>query len=383
SVTKTRAEKEFLQDLYNLAKQHTAAGNIVQAINTYELIEQKHPNFMDVRTKLQDLRKLQSKKPAEKTLEENYTLGVQALKAKNWTGAIIALEKVKAVDPNYLKVKELLAQANQGLEEESTETILSQYYADGVDALNRNELGTALAFFEKVRNIKPNYKNTASLVAKIERSLKTETLREQNSKEYVNSLYDKALAAMQNKDWMQAVLILEKLRLLQPDDGNVTNLLAEARENLKLTPGKLKNRTTTKKDKLYYVAGAFAALVVLPLFGFVLFAPTSRARIYYLRGNYPKAALIYERILARHPERMRLYVALANLYLLMGRTDEKALKVFRLLLNLNLATNIHPQINSVLSQKFLTEGQRDNDDTITILENELKMELQKQNPEKA
>ncbi|RMF68027.1 MAG: tetratricopeptide repeat protein, partial [Calditrichaeota bacterium] len=104
SVTKTRAEKEFLQDLYNLAKQHTAAGNIVQAINTYELIEQKHPNFMDVRTKLQDLRKLQSKKPAEKTLEENYTLGVQALKAKNWTGAIIALEKVKAVDPNYLKV---------------------------------------------------------------------------------------------------------------------------------------------------------------------------------------------------------------------------------------------------------------------------------------
>ena len=120
-------------------------------------------------------------------------------------------------------------------------------------------------------------------------------------------------------------------------------------------------------------------LCLAPLLGAVLLSPNVRARYQMFRGNYTGAMQIYERQLAQHPERTKLYAPLASLYLLMGRKDDKALKVFKTVLQLNLPVPNRDEINGIVAQQFLNEGRMDSD-AIEVLENALRSERQKQLP---
>jgi len=94
-------------------------------------------------------------------------------------------------------------------------------------------------------------------------------------------------------------------------------------------------------------------------------------------GDLLAAAQIYEKILLRHPERVRLYPILANLYLLLRRQDEAAMKIYKAILNLNIATQKHEEINALVAQNYLAEGRTDSD-AIAVLESALKIERRKQ-----
>jgi hypothetical protein len=69
---------------------------------------------------------------------------------------------------------------------------------------------------------------------------------------------------------------------------------------------------------------------------------------------------------------------LANIYLLLGRHDEQALKIYKAILQLNIATPKRDEINTIVAQNYLTEGRTDSD-AIEVLENALKAERLKQN----
>ncbi|MFQ5648993.1 MAG: tetratricopeptide repeat protein [bacterium] len=378
SLMNSRAKREFLQEMYELAQKHARDGNLEMAISTYETLLQHDPNYEDARANLTEAREAFERLQTARQIEDEYAIGMTALQDKNWTRAIIAFEQVIELEPAYLEAESKLREAHRGLESENTENILRQYYFDGITAMNNKDLGTALASFEKIHKLDPNYKDTATLLEQIKRSYKPSTASALPSNEYFNSLYDQAVTMMKSEEWMQAVLVLEKLRLLAPEDHNILNLLIQARENLKLNSESADAAPVQKRyTALVYIGGAVVAMVVLPLFGFVIFSPTSRARIHYLRGSYLKAAKIYERLLARHPERLRYYPTLANIYLMLGRNDERALKVFKMIIDLNLARQIHPQIHAVLSQKYLGDGHIE-DEAIAILENELRAEQEKQ-----
>jgi len=72
--------------------------------------------------------------------------------------------------------------------------------------------------------------------------------------------------------------------------------------------------------------------------GIVVALPIPRAWLLALCGNYAAATEIYENQLARKPNHLPLYLALANLYLLAGRRDERALIAYRVVLQMRLAT---------------------------------------------
>jgi tetratricopeptide (TPR) repeat protein len=120
-------------------------------------------------------------------------------------------------------------------------------------------------------------------------------------------------------------------------------------------------------------------MLVLPALGLALFSPSVRAHFCTLRADYAGAAQIYEKLLARNPKRVNLYPKLANLYLILGRMDERALKIFKTILQLNLATPNLEQINTIVAQHFLTEGRTDSD-AIQVLEDALKAEQGKKKP---
>jgi tetratricopeptide (TPR) repeat protein len=93
-----------------------------------------------------------------------------------------------------------------------------------------------------------------------------------------------------------------------------------------------------RQATLIFGKAAFAVLIVLAGFGLILCLPIPRAWLLALCGNYAAATEIYENQLARKPNHLPLYLTLANLYLLAGRRDERALIAYRVVCQLRMAT---------------------------------------------
>lgn len=66
-------------------------------------------------------------------------------------------------------------------------------------------------------------------------------------------------------------------------------------------------------------------------------APSNRARFALMTGNPERAGSIYESMLIKQPHNLLLYSKIASIYLMSNRTDEKAIQVYKKVLDLRLA----------------------------------------------
>jgi tetratricopeptide (TPR) repeat protein len=114
------------------------------------------------------------------------------------------------------------------------------------------------------------------------------------------------------------------------------------------------------------------------LVGFIIFLPTARARWHRFRRNYRAAAAIYEKLLVRHPGRLKLYSTLAEIYLLLPQNDQRALKVFKKVVQFNLDTPNREEIDAIVVQSYLKNDNADAE-AVTVLENALRAEFRKNN----
>lgn len=189
----------------------------------------------------------------------------------------------------------------------------------------------------------------------------------------LDSLYMSGLTLAAERKWLEAVLQLEKVQLLQPNYREVAGLLQTAKAHLQTAAPQPEQKATLRAKSLLSMGPLLAFAVLAPVLGFVALSPAVRARYHFWRSNYGEAARIYEKLLARHPSRVRHYPALAGIYLLQDRRDEPALKVYKAVLRLHLPFRHCEEINSIVAQKFLVEGRTDQD-AIEVLENALKVE---------
>lgn len=315
----------------------------------------------------------------EKAPEIDYAIGMAAYRVKNWPRAIMAFEKVQQASQKFRDVDKRLAYARKNLARESKESIVARYYAEGVIAMNRDDFGWALAAFEKVSRLDSNYQEVRSQLANIAMALQRKaafgTLGAATAS--LDSLYEAALTAMDKADWAVAANILKELCLLQPDYREALELLVRARINLEKPQSGGNGVAATGGKTFFYLGGTFAGLIVLAALGLIGFSPAARARLHLLRGNPANAAQIYEKMLQRRPERVKLYLPLANIYLNLGKRDERAMRAYKMILQLNLATRHREEINTIVAQRYLTEGRMDTD-AIEVLENALQAELRNQ-----
>lgn len=365
--------------LYEQAQREAAAGNPEAAVAAYEMLLQQAGAYKDASARLESARQQVTAKQIQAQLEEDYAAGMAAMREKNWTAAILAFEKALKVDENFRDARKKMEEAERQLKDENTEAVLARYYVEGIAALNRNDLASALAALERVRRLNSRYRNVNLLLEEIDQRLQQQAKPAAVASEQVENLYQEALAAAGKKDWMQAVVALEKLQLLQPNYRDAATLLADAHTQLN-DAGKNLAAEDDAGSSLLDTGGVIVAIVILPLIGMAAFSKSTRARLQLLRGNLTAAAQLYEQILARHPERLKLYPILANLYLLIQRHDEQAMKIYKAVLNLNIATQRRDEINALVAQKYLTEGRTDSD-AIEVLENALKSERLKQTHE--
>ncbi len=236
----------------------------------------------------------------------------------------------------------------------------ARLYAEGLAAIDQEDFTNALAAFEQIRAVDPAYRDV------IERIRILETIQQQEQdaahaqiwNAQMDSLYRAARDHESRAAWQQAVADFEELERRQPGYRDVSSRLARARANL--TPEKPRAITPpqlTQHSSTPYLIGAAIAIVVLPLLSFIMFSSATRSRYYLLRGNYAAAASIYEVMLARHPQREKLYLPLAHIYLLLGRRDEQALKVYNAVLRLNLATPNREIMKEIVAKNQPGKGQ--------------------------
>ncbi len=368
--------------LYEQARKYAAKGNLEMAIATYETLLQQADSRNDAQDRLQALRQqLEQKQLAEK-LEQTHAAGMAALKARDWPRALLAFEKILAHNPAFRDTGKRLAEAQSKLARENTEAIAARYYALGLVALRWNDLGEARAAFEKVQQLKPDYRDVTPSLQILTRALEQTAADHDPARLALgDSLYHAAITAASQGDWTQAVVAFEKLHILQPNYRDVVEQLAQARATLaSMQPP----RTTVAEPPqngvvaFFQDGGQWAALLAVPVLGWLLLLPAVRVRRHLLRQDYRSAAGIYEKMLIRNPSRVKYIAKLANIYLLEGRKDEGAMKVYKTVLQLNLAVNNREEINTVVAQQYLQEGRTDSD-AIEVLEKQLEAELHRQN----
>ncbi len=388
ALLNAETQKNTLAVLYDQAVKQAGEDNFELAIKNFEsVLQESGGNYKDAKTRLETARQQLALKQQNEELENHYAAGLAALKARNWTRAIVAFENVLNRDRNYRDARKRLAESKSGLERESTETSVARYYAEGVAAMNKGDRDRALAAFEKVRKIDSNYREVTTLMAEVENASPNKMISPSPampadaasavSPTGIDSLYRLGVVAADEKNWVQAVINLEKVRMLQPDYRDVINRLAEARANLALVSQAVYEGQTGAGSNISTYVGGAAALLVLPLLGFAMFSPAARARFQLFRGNYPAAARIYEKALTRQPKKVKLYPALASVYLTLGRNDENAIKVYKTILQLNLNTRHRDEMSTIVAQNYLIEGRTDSD-AIEVLESALKAEQRRQ-----
>ncbi|MDZ7267952.1 MAG: tetratricopeptide repeat protein [candidate division KSB1 bacterium] len=375
---KSDTDKAAFNALYEEARKLESAGKLELALALYEKLVNQAVVFKDVRTRLQALQQQLAERRTRETLESQYTAGLAALKARDWARAIIIFEKILQTDAEFRQARQKLREAQSNLERENSETVLARFYTEGLTAMKQGDIRAALVAFEKVHKINQDYRDVASLLAEAEEMLANSpaprTPRTAGTGQ--DSLYRAAQAAIQGENWALAVKLLEQLQAASPEDPGLVDLLAQARVNLQMSTPPVQAGAQHAEPPVLLISSALMALLLLPVIGFVALSPMLRARMALMRGDYDRAARIYEKILQQQPGRLKLYPALANIYLLTGRRDEQALKVYKTILQLNLITSNRDEITAAVAQSYLSQGRMDAD-AIKVFEDMLQAEYRK------
>lgn len=370
-------QNAILNALYTQGRQYEQQRDFAFALEVYQKIKTQSPSYKDVASRMTDLQRQLDDHRQKEMIETEFAAGVTALREKNWARAIYSFENVLKYDQSHRAARDRLREAKQGMASESTDSILARFYAEGLMAMKTQDFAAAIAAFEKVETINENYRNVSKLMVDARTQLSQaidEPLAPLNSAK-VDSLRRMADKAVQDQNWVQAVASLELLRAMVPEDERIQQQLLDARGSLQhIDSGRAEAGTGNLSGGTMAVAGAVAAMLVLPLSGVYVFSPTARARVHLLRGKYSAAATIYERIIARNPGRIKLYPALANIYMLTSRQDENALKVYKTVLQLDLPVQDRERMHSLMAQKYVA-GESTDGDAIDILEKELQKEV--------
>lgn len=374
------------QTLYQRAQALAAAGKWEEAITAYEGLLEKAGDYRDARARLrQALEQLElSQAAAQKQrqlmeVEELYDTAMSAFNRQEWAAAIAAFERIAAIMPNFQDTASRLAAARQHLAQETAEAGVAALYEEGRAALALGDLSAAVRALQQGARLDPSYKDIAVLLAQARQQLQQvrapRAPEHERARVLPDSLLAAARAAMANEDWGRAVLLLEKLRQAAPHDPELQAMLAQARINLTLAASELPSvNAAGGLGNAFLIGGVVTGLILLPLLGFIMFSSEARARLYLLRGNYDAAAGVYEKLLLDKPNRVSLYPALASIYLLAGRRDEAAMNIYKTVLQLNLATRNREEISTIVAQAYLSQGVRDTQ-AIKILEEALRAEV--------
>ena len=374
---------QILKNVYQKALNLEKSGAIDEAIQFYQNINIEG-GYKDSQLRYNRLVQQKSDTRRNTKLERLYLQAINAEKELNWLEASIAYEEIISIYPKFKDSQKRLREANRHVSENQSETLLARFYAEGLAAKKRKDFSKARILFLKIYNINPQYEDAKSLLAEIEGNISELKLAQPDKSQKTNPelehLYSRAENEIKIKNWRRAIVELEKIQITQKGYRSVDTLLTYCKKQL-FGLDEPEQKPEKEAGSRMALAFVISCIVLVPFLGYIAISPAVKVRLYLARKNFAAAAAIYEHILEKHPNRIRVLPMLANIYLMAGRKDDQAIKIYKMIMQLNLIPEHQPQISSILTQNYLTERQTTDADGIHLLEEALASEYKKKSEE--
>ncbi len=418
-------DQKNIYNLYQQGMQSVQANKLTEATDLFNKVLELDPSHQQAKAELQKMAAAQQQKETADSdkLLVLYNQAIAQMDKGEWVAAIKDFEDINQLQQNYKDVNKLLLQAK---EKQYQELITDQLYEKGLENVQKGNYVLALINFERVAEINPNYKDISSVLATTRKkaeqnkdraeaqmtSIETQsTNREANSpsnsndrettpgatqrtfeqslsqrntqlsmnidSQLVRNFYKEALDLIQKEEWLQAGVVLEKVKLIEPNYQNTEFLLDQVKQNLTMSSvmnakGKFAAESKSRNSG-FILFGFLAGAVMLPV-GLLLLSPTTRARYYILLKKYDKAREIYEGMLTKKPHNIKLYITLANIYINERRIDEVAIRIFERAIQYN--DNLKIQLEPIVNRYYL-EKSKTSDNPIHLLDEKLREHLRK------
>lgn len=368
--------QENLSDVYARGIGYLQREDWQNALVAFRQVEKIDPNFKDVKIRLTESQAKLDQAVQQEVYEKIYNDGMAEYRKGNWIDAIVAFNKVREWNPAFKNVDRAYRDAQNKLNQEGEDSVKNRYYAQAKTYLNRGDWESAIASLKQLRDMDRNYRDVQFLLQQAQSGLENEAKSSQ-----IDTYYAEAMNHYNSGDWLKAIIAFEKIQQINPNYQDVAEKLAAAQNNLDnpiaeaTTEKYVENyKSSQKTNSNWMLIGAALSLFLIPT-GIALFMiPTTRAKLLLLQGNHQKAALIYESILMKKPDKVKLYPLLANIYLMLNRLDETARKVYDLALQMDISPQLRQRLNELNNRKLINNS--DSGD-IESLEQQLVRELAK------
>lgn len=417
-------EQKKIYTLYQQGMQAVQANKLSEATEFFNQVLESDPNHQQAKAELQKITMAQQQKKSadDGKIQALYDQALAEFNKGAWAAAIAGFENLNQVQPNYKDANKLLLQAK---DKQYQELITDQLYQKGIENVQKGNYVLALINFERVAEINPDYKDISSLLtatrkkaeqnkdrvepqitvaenqsAAIETNKKGSDAAESSSgapqrtfeksganastqlsqtidTQLVRNFYEEALNLIQKEEWLQAGVVLEKVKLIDPDYQNTAFLLEQIKQNLNMSSLAREKQQLAEgsqsKNSSMILFGFLAGAILLPV-GLFFTSPAARARYYIILKKYDKAREIYEGLLTRKPNDIKLYITLANIYINERRIDEVAIRVFERAIQYN--DNLKIQLEPIVSRYYL-EKSKTSDNPMHLLDEKLREHLRR------
>jgi tetratricopeptide (TPR) repeat protein len=302
--------------------------------------------------------------------EQLYEKGLENVQKGNHVLALINFERVAEINPNYKDISSVLATTRKKAEQ-------NRDRAEAQLAANESQSANREANSPSNSNDRETTPGATQRTFEQSLSQRNTQLNMNIDSQLVRNFYEEALDLIQKEEWLQAGVVLEKVKLIEPNYQNTEFLLDQVKQNLTMSSvmnakGKFAAGSKSRNSG-FILFGFLAGAVMLPV-GLLLLSPTTRARYYILLKKYDKAREIYEGMLTKKQHNIKLYITLANIYINERRIDEVAIRIFERAIQYN--DNLKIQLEPIVNRYYL-EKSKTSDNPIHLLDEKLREHLRK------
>lgn len=348
--------------IYARALSYEREGEQVLAIKSLQKLLRLDPDLADVRSRLAALLSERESRLQLTRLEQKYQEALQAYDAQDWALAKAILELIYRRAPDFRDVQQRLHYTRFAASSRSIRDFVASAYRDALAARERRDYSAALVTLERVQALQADYLDVPVLIPEVE-TLRRESFQSQTNAATTlattvtaDSLYRCALVAMAHGDWEMAIGILQEIQQIRPDYARLEvdlNFALQQAKREKLDPG------TSDSSRSGVATGAliWASVVAVLVVGISLFFESVRVRVYQLIGKWQRAAALLERRLERHPNQHGCWLQLVALYARHDQADERAINAYEKALYLKWNISLHEKMRSLMTDYYLQEHQ--------------------------
>jgi ABC-type glycerol-3-phosphate transport system substrate-binding protein/outer membrane protein assembly factor BamD (BamD/ComL family) len=159
-LEEARTHKKHV-DLYNQAFAKSEEGEFEESIKLLESLIAEVPDYKDAARKLEEIQE-------RKTLADLCSEARQLFESKKYQAVVRIFEKIHAIDPEYEDPDGLLEKSKEEEKKIERDQRLEDLYARGLLELDAGNLDAALALFRQINRLDDGYRDTNKLLARIE-----------------------------------------------------------------------------------------------------------------------------------------------------------------------------------------------------------------------